>query len=140
MAILDNIPMNWNIVGENYERRKFIIPVGNLSKEKAEKAVRELICDYKKDIWFPERVPDLLSNELNVDSELLQDLIDEWMKHFINDSTGTINEYISQEIKRFRNKKDMDKLGNSGTPGISGTPGVSGVSGVSGVYGTSFIT
>ncbi len=45
-------------------------------------------------------IPDLLSNELNVDSELLQDLIDEWKKHFINDSTGTINEYISQEIKR----------------------------------------
>ena len=129
MAILDNIPMNWNIVGENYERRKFIIPVGNLSKEKAEKAVRELICDYKKDIWFPERVPDLLSNELNVDSELLQDLIDEWMKHFINDSTGTINEYISREIERFRNK------GNFGT---SGNPGVPGANGVSGINGTIF--
>lgn len=112
-----------------YNKRKFIIPVGNLSNEKAEKAISELICDYKEDIWLPERTPDLLSNELNVDNELLQDLVDEWKKHFINDSTGTINEYISREIVRFRNK------GNFGT---SGNPGVPGVNGVSGINGTIF--
>lgn len=116
-----------------YNKRK-LIPVGNLSKEKAEKAIAELICDYKKDIWFPERVPDLLSNELNVDNELLQDLIDEWKKHFINDSTGTINEYISKEIKRFR---DKNVSGNIGVSGSVGVPGVVGKSGISGRNGTS---
>jgi hypothetical protein len=111
-----------------YNKRKFIIPVDSVSNEEAKKAIAELICDYKEDIWFPERVPDLLSNELNVDNELLQDLIDEWKKHFINDSTGTINEYISQEIKRFRNKN----VGVSGSVGMNGNIGVSGSVGMNG--------
>lgn len=131
MALIQ--PINWNVSGDNTFRRTFKIPVGNLSKEKAEKAVRELICDYKKDIWFPERVPDLLSNELNVDSELLQDLIDEWKKHFINDSTGTINEYISKEIKRFRDKNVSGNIG-VGVPGVVGKSGISGRNGTSSFY------
>jgi hypothetical protein len=109
-------------------RRIFKIPVDNLSSEKAENAISELISEYKENIWFPERVPDLLSNELNVDNELLQNLVDEWKKHFINDSTGTINEYISQEIIRFKNSN----VGATGVLGVSGLSGVNGDIGVSG--------
>lgn len=112
-------------------RRIFKIPVGNLSSEKAENAISELISEYKENIWFPERVPDLLSNELNVDNELLQNLVDEWKKHFINDSTGTINEYIKQEIIRFKNSNvGTGVLCVSGLSGVNGDIGVSGLSGV----------
>ena len=41
--------INWNIVGENKIHRKFIIPIGDLTKEEAKEKVKELKKMYTKD-------------------------------------------------------------------------------------------
>ena len=45
--------INWNIVGDNRERRKFIIPIGNMTTEEAEEKVRELMKMYNEEIDIP---------------------------------------------------------------------------------------
>ena len=49
--------INWNIIGENSIRKKFIIPIGDLSPEEAKKALAELISSYKEDIKFEDKIP-----------------------------------------------------------------------------------
>ncbi len=48
--------INWNIVGDNRECRKFIIPIGNLTREEAEEKLRELRKMYSEEIDFPNDV------------------------------------------------------------------------------------
>lgn len=43
---------NWNLVGNNGGRMVFTVPVGNLSPAEAERALAELIADYREDIQF----------------------------------------------------------------------------------------
>jgi len=42
--------MCYNVMGDNGERRVFTIPINGLTKEEAEKQLKELISDYKSDI------------------------------------------------------------------------------------------
>lgn len=42
----------YNIIGNNGERRVFTIPISGLSKEEAENQLKELIADYKEEIYF----------------------------------------------------------------------------------------
>ena len=43
----------WNITGEDNIRKRYIIPVGKLSKEESENSIRELMSSYK-DVSFTE--------------------------------------------------------------------------------------
>lgn len=47
---MENDKINWNITGQNNKKRKFVIPVGNLSKKEAEKSIKKLMDEYKKDV------------------------------------------------------------------------------------------
>jgi len=44
--------INSEIISENPKIIKFTIPIGNMSREKAEKKLSKLISNYKKDINF----------------------------------------------------------------------------------------
>lgn len=48
----------YNIVGQNNIKMKFTIPVGNISREDAEKSLKELLSSYKEDIDEIEDYPD----------------------------------------------------------------------------------
>lgn len=52
---------NYNIVGNNGERRVFKIPVGNLTIEEAEKYIKDLMDKYKE-----EMPTDLILPEVNI--------------------------------------------------------------------------
>ncbi len=45
-------PNNWS-VSRTTGRIVFKIPVGNLSKEEAEKKLKQLISNYQTNYWFP---------------------------------------------------------------------------------------
>jgi len=40
--------VNWNIMGDNRERRVFTIPVGNLDRKESEKLIQEIMNKYKE--------------------------------------------------------------------------------------------
>lgn len=47
--------INWSITTTTSPtRRVFKIPVGNLSRKKANKLVKKISKSYKKDLWFPD--------------------------------------------------------------------------------------
>ena len=48
-------PNNWTI-NRTTGRIVFKIPVGNLSKEEAEKQLKQLISSYQTNYWFPTKV------------------------------------------------------------------------------------
>ena len=52
--------INWNFSGENEIKRKFVIPVGKITKKDAEKSLMELISNYKEEIIFDDE--NLLTN------------------------------------------------------------------------------
>lgn len=47
-------PKNWTI-NRTTGRMVFKIPVGNLSKEEAEKKLKKIISNYQTNYWFPNR-------------------------------------------------------------------------------------
>ncbi len=44
--------INYNITGYNQIRRKFVIPIGNITKEEAKISMHKLMSSYKEDINF----------------------------------------------------------------------------------------
>ena len=42
----------WDSTGKHIIKRKFVIPVGNMSKDDAEKTLAGMIADYKEEITF----------------------------------------------------------------------------------------
>ena len=74
--------INWNKTGPNI-RRKFIIPVGNLSKEDAKNSLKYLMKSYKEEIIFDDNITKdyfLPVKENLVDIELNKQITEELEK------------------------------------------------------------
>ena len=53
----------WNIMGNNEEKIKFVIPIKNISIDKAKKILKELSLEYKDSLIFGDSEPPLEKNK-----------------------------------------------------------------------------
>ena len=62
----------YNIIGDNKIKMVFKIPVGEISKEEAEKNIKELIKSYKDEIKFDDGMDSVnfyIKSNLNIDEQ-----------------------------------------------------------------------
>jgi hypothetical protein len=63
----DNETPNWNIVGNNRIYKRFVIPVGELSREDAERQIQELMSEYHDEVvWDEESGRVSINGETNI--------------------------------------------------------------------------
>lgn len=104
--------INWNITGDNKIKRKFVIPVGNLNREDAEKQIKELMDLYKEDVGFPDGINYKFPENMTIDKDI-------WFP--IKDTTNDNSDYFTDEdnwlemtrnekIERLLSKEEQDEI------------------------------